>query len=416
MISTKRIATICLALFVFAGYYKAADPLQFVPIDLTLLFWAATAGFCLIVLWRQRRLLPGMLPMFLIFAALAFGLHWPEELGAYPAQKELRLFSLTALSAIAPIVLLQEEDERRVFLHAIAALGIVMAICAAIEVAGSGKLTRIGVFNTNPILLARASGFAALMLCLLYWSGRARVWIFVPAVAVAMFGLFVSGSRGPLLALLVTTAPVMLLCHARTELRARLWGTVLVGIAGLTAAVIGAEAAGTSLSRRILRLFSGEWGDTEVSRWALWRQTLDLIAEFPLGVGWGRVSAQVEIYHDGILLLHPHNIFLEIAAEAGWFAAVVFIVTMGVVTLVGFRSAYKETRSFRDHDSLRTLVVFSASTYWLVCALFSGDVNDNRPLWAMVGMALVAQGNWRARGFANGNNDGGRPGGNAEPY
>src|SRR3546814_11321779 len=52
--STQRAAALCFALFVFAGYYKAADLLRFVPFDLTLAFWLTTAGFCLHALWRQR--------------------------------------------------------------------------------------------------------------------------------------------------------------------------------------------------------------------------------------------------------------------------------------------------------------------------------------------------------------------------
>src|SRR3546814_3761913 len=42
--STQRAAALCFALFVFAGYYKAADLLRFVPFDLTLAFWLTTAG------------------------------------------------------------------------------------------------------------------------------------------------------------------------------------------------------------------------------------------------------------------------------------------------------------------------------------------------------------------------------------
>jgi MYXO-CTERM domain-containing protein len=33
--------------------------------------------------------------------------------------------------------------------------------------------------------------------------------------------------------------------------------------------------------------------------------------------------------------------------------------------------------------------------YWMVCAAFSGDVNDNRPFWALLGMALAALGSRR---------------------
>src|SRR3546814_15656118 len=88
---------------------------------------------------------------------MALGLHWPgDDLGGYAAQKELRLFSLTTLSAAAPLLLLREDSARQDFLYAIGVLGAAMTIAVAIEVAASDIAYRLGAFNTNPILLARA--------------------------------------------------------------------------------------------------------------------------------------------------------------------------------------------------------------------------------------------------------------------
>src|SRR3546814_6360131 len=102
---------------------------------------------------------------------MALGLHWPgDDLGGYAAQKELRLFSLTTLSAAALLLLLREDSARQDFLYAIGVLGAAMTIAVAIEVAASDIAYRLGAFNTNPILLARATGFALLLLCLLYRS------------------------------------------------------------------------------------------------------------------------------------------------------------------------------------------------------------------------------------------------------
>jgi hypothetical protein len=39
--------------------------------------------------------------------------------------------------------------------------------------------------------------------------------------------------------------------------------------------------------------------------------------------------------------------------------------------------------------------VSAGLVYWLVCAAFSGDVNDNRPLWALLGVTLAALGSRR---------------------
>ncbi|HMA15453.1 MAG TPA: hypothetical protein VKP12_11740, partial [Kiloniellaceae bacterium] len=186
-------AAVCLALFVFAGYFKAAAPLRVVPLDLTLIFWALTAGFCLIALWHERRLPPNTLLMLLVFATMALGLHWPEDLASYPAQKELRLFSLTALAGFAPLLLLRGADERTGFLWAVGLLSAAMAVAAIFEISTGGSLKRISAFGTNPILLGRASGFAALLLCLLYWQRHIRFWLFATALAVVGFALLASG-------------------------------------------------------------------------------------------------------------------------------------------------------------------------------------------------------------------------------
>lgn len=385
-----RSAAGCFALFVFAGYYKASDLLRFVPLDLTLLFWALSAGFCLLALWQLRHLPGTTLAMAAIFLLMALGLHWPADLSAYPVQKELRLYSLTALSAFAPFLLLRGEEERRIFLFAAVLLGLAMAALAALELAMNGTSLRLSVFNTNPILLGRASGFAFLVLCLLLWQRRIPGWLFLALGGMAGLALLASGSRGPLVAVLGTLAVALpLSAHIGCNpLRSR--STVLVSIAGLAAATVYLFWMSTSISTRFLRLLTGEWGDTEVSRWALWRQTADLIAVSPLGVGWGHLNTWIQVYNDNILLRHPHNIVLEIAAEAGWAAALVFSLLVIWTLIAAFRRAVGKGAAAPNGLPSDGLLVFAALGYWFGCAFFSGDVNDNRPFWAMLGMALAA--------------------------
>lgn len=401
-ITVSRIGAGCLALFVFAGYYKAADSLRFVPVDLTLLLWAASGGFCLLALWRQRRLPPGSLPLLAVFLALAMGLHWPEDLAAYPAQKELRLFSLTALSAFAPLLLLQEEDARRTFVYTVAIVGVVMALGAAVEMARLGIPSRLGGFNTNPILLARAGGFAALVLCLLYWRGRIEWWLFLPAAAVALLGVVASGSRGPLAAFLVTLVAAVPLCLAAAQAKTRIWGTALLSFAGVLAGILYLSSERIYSGRRLLRLLKEDWGNAELARLTAWQETADLVSRFPAGVGWGRFTEWVQVYSGPNLMMHPHDIFLELAAEAGWLAAAVFSLLLGTTGVAVLRRAAAKAPAAGGGKAGDDLLVFLAGSYWLVCALFSGDVNDNRPLWAMLGMALAAQGAWRVTGEAYG--------------
>jgi O-antigen ligase len=392
---TKKAAVACFALFVFAGYYKAADFLQFVPVDLTLLFAAATTAFCAFEAWRRRHLVSCIGPMLAVFLAMAMGLHWPEDLGAYATQKELRLFSLTALSAFAPLLLLREDAQRRVFVYAVSLLALVMAALAAIEAARFGLSARNSVFNTNPILLARASGFAGLLLCLLYWQGRLSLWIFAPAAAVALLGLLVSGTKAPLLGLLLTGFAMVPLALMDGATRTRVWATLIVGLAGLTGVLAYLASARIHVGRRILGLLSGDWGASGGSRLALWQETLDLIPESPAGIGWGRFSEWIQVFHYENLLRHPHNIVLEITVEAGWLAGAAFLALVALTTSRSILAVYRGATMPSGHGAVGELVVPVALIYWFICASFSGDVNDNRPLWAMLGMAVAAHANRR---------------------
>src|SRR3546814_13909297 len=105
--------------------------------------------------------------------------------------------------------------------------------------------------NTNPILLARATGFALLLLCLLYWMERIRLWVFLAAGAVVCFGLLESASRGPLVAFIITAAAVAALCAFRRRSRWRVAGPTVAAAVALVVAVLLKE-------RKIGRASGGE--------------------------------------------------------------------------------------------------------------------------------------------------------------
>ncbi|MEQ8356442.1 MAG: O-antigen ligase family protein [Kiloniellaceae bacterium] len=331
--------------------------------------------------------------MLLVFLPMLMGLHWPQDLSDYAAQKEMRFFSLTALSGFAPLFLLQEKDAQRVFYWVVGLLGLVMAAGAAIEVVVSGALRRPEIFNTNPILLARASGFAVLLFCLLYWQNRIKTWSFVPAVALAAVGLLVSGSRGPLAALVVAGGIAIPFSFTMSQSRRRILGTVLAGAAGFSLVIFYLVSARPRIGQRLVRIFEGDWGHTDTSRWEIWSKTVEVIAETPMGVGWGRLSDQVLVYNDDVLLRHPHNIFLEIAVEAGWFALAAFLVLVFAAIVGTLRRIRRPAGGGSSTESGDALVTLASLFYWLGCAMFSGDVNDNRPLWAVLGVALAVQAN-----------------------
>ncbi len=161
-LSWLRPKALVLFLFVFAGYYKAADVLQAMPVDITLLFAGLTGLLLAWTFLQDPKVPPGTILMICVFAVLLLGMRWPIEFGSYAAQKSLRLFSLTALAAFAPLLLLRDDRDRLFFAAAVAALGVIMAAFAVAGMGSSGTGPRASAFNVNPILVGRASGFAAL--------------------------------------------------------------------------------------------------------------------------------------------------------------------------------------------------------------------------------------------------------------
>src|SRR5690606_15522010 len=92
------------------------------------------------------------------------------------------------------------------------------------------------------------------------------------------------------------------------------------------------------------------------------------------------------------------NIALEIVIEAGWLAGAAFLALIAVLVHRSLRALYNAPAATGGGVAADLLLVFAGLTYWLICAAFSGDVNDNRPLWALIGMTLAALASRRISG------------------
>jgi O-antigen ligase len=270
-----------------------------------------------------------------------------------------------------------------------------MAGLAVFEAARHGLSPRATVFNANPILLARASGFAGLVLCLLYWQGRLNTWLFAPPALIALVGLLASGTKAPLLGLLLTAFAFAPLSLVNGASRKRTLGTLAAGCVGLAGALAYLAWAGVYVARRIAGPLTGEWGFAGETRLALWRQTLELIPMHPFGIGWGRFNEWIQLFENRTLMRHPHNIALEIFVEGGWLAGAAFLALAVVLVRRSTHALYKAPATTNGAASADVLLVPAGLVYWLICAAFSGDVNDNRPLWALLGVTLAALGSRR---------------------
>ncbi|MDM4779444.1 MULTISPECIES: O-antigen ligase family protein [unclassified Micromonospora] len=316
---------------------------------------------------RARTVIFWTLVVFGVLAAPGI-LHPPVT--DYGRQKFLLLVTLTVFATLAVAVLRGRRDVE-MFAAVFVLSGVVLAIAA---LNGDPQDGRADGFGSNPIWLARAIGGAFVALTWLYLQKRVAAWWAAGLAAFLGLGLLATGSRGPLLATVVALF-VLVLAGFRLKIRRGRREWVGVGLMGaLVAAVV---ALPSILPPRVYALLtdpSEELFDT--ARAEMREVSVPMIAEYPGGVGYGNWGD----YSGMLIHNYPHNLWLELPAEAGWLVGGAFI----LATVVVAAGLWRATR--RDPVAGFVLAVLAFN---VVAVSTSGDVNAGRPLFAALALGVL---------------------------
>jgi O-antigen ligase len=356
--------------FVMAGYFKGTAALATLPFDLT----AALAVLTVVVILARtvRGSVPsqvhGVLVAFLLLLPAAFFAHASE----YSSDKVLRLFTLTLLATLAPILLIRTVADAEKFIWAWTAICGLAVARALIDPRAAGAyagapVTADGLDTTD---LGDASALVLVVIVLAFLWNRIGFFLAVAIGAPAGYVLLQSGSRAPLLAAVVAVVAGAFLARARPHpLRA----AVVVGFVGCGLA--GAYALAPYYAQeRIRALFEGGLSTDVGTRADLFRAAWLAVRESPLGLGWGGFQTFSSLTYD-----YPHNLVLEVLAEAGVILGGLFLVWVAA----RFWLARRETTSFAG------AAAFAIFAFMLVAVLVSGDINSNRLLFFVIGIAIA---------------------------
>lgn len=362
-------AAVALAGFVVAGNWKESPLLAGFPFDLTLVLAACTAA---IVLWRVATVgIPFAAAVVLAgLALLAPPLLWTAA-SPYADEKSMRFYTLTALAALAPTVLVRGTEDARRLLAALAALQLLTVVNEIVspQAVGTYQGAPLALPGVTTIAVGRSAGFVVLFAAFaLIWKQRGAVLWAVPAGAAGIFVMLETGARSPLL----STAGALLITVVLLR-RAPLRTVMTLGLAA--AAVAGMFAYAPLYAReRIESAAQGEVTGSIAVRVQLFEAARDSIGRSPLGVGWGgyeRVAPTDYTY--------PHDLPLEVLAEAGILFGGLFIAWI-LLYYVWVRTAV---------GGFTGSVLFAAVTFGLLNATVSGDLNDNRVLFMLIGIAVA---------------------------
>lgn len=227
-------------------------------------------------------------------------------------------------------------------------------------------------------------------------------WVWLVAAASCMFGVYLSGSRGGLLATGVAILVWFLFAgrlYRRLLLLAPIAALLIVIVPGLGSRLATVTQVGTALA--------GEQADPSLEgRVAALEVGLHMIVEHPLlGVGAGNFEAAEPDYLRRYSIVSaevwaPHNLYLQMAAETGalgflaW--AAFFLSALGTGVWAWWRAGTRLPERFADSHAMLALGVWVGLLAWAVASFFL-HLAQVRALLIVVALGLALERRIRAR-------------------
>lgn len=391
-------------LFLFAWVFKADPKFQWVPVDLTLLFFIlSVCTGTLVFLGEKKRFNKKAAMLALSGAAFVFyisiSLTWSVG-HIYAMQKTLYISTLTlwALLACAFII---ASDKRRLnhFNNLLLIIAAWIAIESTLEyIKGDGDV--INALNSNYLALGYTIGMGLLIstVCVFFSEqSRFKKMLLLIMSLFFMFLLFVLGGRGPLISVTISLLiPILYRTRFILDNKPRIKKyfvfivILLVAVVSISIYLYSKDSATATLTR-ILLLFEPGLGTSAGIRAEYYLAAYRLWLAKPFfghGIGsWPILIGLPDVYS------YPHNLLLEIMVELGLMGLILF----GFILFWALKGFIQSKYSKSISSSMVILMMFINA---FIGAMFSGDINDNRIVFALLGlMAFDESNNEVNRGF-----------------
>lgn len=233
--------------------------------------------------------------------------------------------------------------------------------------------------DENPIFLGRRSAQGLLLASFLTLSARSAGLRLlglgvIPLLAVS---LLASGSRGPLLALVVGLLVLFGVLLRDPSARQRM--LLIAGGALIAAIIVPQLVPGQNITRTLSVLFGSQGGLSSNGRFHLWGEAYRTFLHHPvIGIGTGGF-ARIEPTE-----LYPHNVILEAAAEWG----TIGVILVGGFIASGFAVIARVFRRAQGADRQRAALVAALFAASFVNSMLSDSLELASTLWLTTGLAI----------------------------
>ena len=307
---------------------------------------------------------------------------------AYGWNKLQLMLVLAVVPMLAGIVVGYRAVDRRLLLVATALVGVATACYGAVLIstgaASGANYDRLSLDDSiDPIGLGRAMGTVILVLVFYFVRARrARMRLLaMAAVLPAAVVLIGSGSRGPLLGLVVGL-PVLVIGLAGQPASLRR-AIVAIGATAVGGAIAIVTVVPPAVAGRVLSIFGSTEQQGELSRYALWSDAITIwsrdAATALVGVGTGGYAALTQ--YRGTL--YPHNLLIETGVELGVVGVLVLLIGLAWT----FSRAYALTRVPGEAGAFGAYLL-AVLAMDVVTAQFSGDMPYNADIWVTTGLIV----------------------------
>ncbi len=262
----------------------------------------------------------------------------------------------------------------------------ILPLPAGSDMAVSGRFGPAGAGPNTYSLLVAIAFFAA------YFGFLRRHTIIAYLLApVFLYGIFATGSRTGLIALVATPLLALFVPRLAARLGWRILPMYVLGAAAIAVMVLAIPSVGESALERIMTLSQVQSEETWNGRWANWQGALDVIASHPiLGVGAGNYAEAAMDYSESVqahsvrkdeVAGAAHNIVLGVASQLG---------LVGLILLLGIMFfTFKAAVPIAQGSDLGTGILLG-----LIVAMIAGLTltwEKEKVVYVLLGSVLVLQ-------------------------
>jgi O-antigen ligase len=380
----------------FAPQFKTLPGFRSIQdhVDLTLL---ALCGAALVILLHsifgspRAKLDPGrftgssrQITAFFFFAMVVAASYLYTPSPHYGGVKLIRLLLIGGFFLLAPLYLINSEEDFRHFGFTFVILGILQSFALFL------RADRVSASPEDVDVTRIGAGWAigmAILLLLFYPVVESPFWrksLRLLALPCLIAGLIASASRGAVFATALASLFLFLKAYKGRNKVLMLFTGATIGLFVVGVAFYFLRGMGNGkYTDKVSEIVSmAEGHQTEGSagkRLAFYSAALREIPQRPLiGLGVGGWSAY---YYGKDERDYPHNIILEIATEEGLVGVFAFSVFLIAI--------YRASRELSSFTGTHFTVLTGLLLFTILATMFSGDLDDDRMIWLWSGMILA---------------------------